>query len=1314
MKGDFSRFTFRKDKHYSGVRMQQGRVALDADWNEQTDIHAHLRHTLGRDVIGATGVPRERGGFLVAPGGGNFTLADGRIYVDGRLVENDAPVWFKPQDGAPVQPHYPLDAAWTPPDGPGLYIVYLDVWERHVTALEDPAIREVALGGPDTATRTQVIWQARLLRVGDTSSTLTCWDTPVQWSALLASPTARLSAQAAVAETTADPCVVPASAGYRGLENQLYRVEIHDGGTVATATFKWSRDNGMVVTRLLEVDGKFLTVADPGRDEVLGFAVGQWVEVSDEPRLLRGEPGVLARIKSVVENSVEVEQWPGAAPDTPPDLDLASASVRRWDHSGNAAALDVALNTWIDLEDGVQVRFDGDGDGVTRFTSGDYWLIPARTVSADQLGGDVEWPRVPDPADSEKQLPASLPPHGIAHRYAPLALVIWDGTNYTLKHDCRPLFPALTEPDLYYVSGDGQEAMPGERLPQPLRVGVVNCNRPIEGAWVKFEIVAGNGTLELDAEPTDYQLLSGTSSAITAFLGRTDADGEILTYWRLEELDDLDNAPDQLVRATLLREGVDVAANYLDVPVLFGATFGVAWQNQYGGSDFPDAQHPSLEVITVEEALDQLRENTALHYVSGDGQEAMPGDPLPQLLQVRVANGQWPRAGAQVSFTTQHGTLESGASSGQSISVTTDTNGLATCAWTPDAAGPASQQAQATLVAPSQFAGGDDPSVPGLVVFNANLSIAEEIAYAPPEDEIYSESPPTNVKEALDELYHAKVNRAGDTMTGDLIINANLSVNGGEGHAVVAIDGGLHVGGASDPGDDNLVVDGDCIIQGNLTVNGTTTTVNTDTLEVEDNIIRVNRYRPQPIPRPGVSGLEVFRGGTAPNAQIVWDEATQRWNIGVETNLYGVAYGPDWITLTTGQIADGLHRHHQLFAGAAAATPAVNVDAGGQVGINLGTAAPAAALHVNGAIRVEAGEGLVILGDNNYFGPNRDARVLRMLDTRANDGIVDGGIAIEGYTPSDNVRRPVVAIRGSGHVGIGTINPDARLHVVTPNPDLANFDWTEPVQAVATHPGGNEAVELILAIKLAAEDTFAPLRNVNRVTIRNHGGAGQAKIGGSGNQAYIGLQLQDADSGAWRAVMYWPLAVTGSGAGTTMLFDQVTVEFSKRDISGMRFTAALFPATSITMSGWNGMRFEFRSDHDAAIFEGRVGIGTATPAHPLDVQGNVNVSGRILQENWQTPSLLNAWVNYASGYNPAGYFLDKSGIVHLRGLVRSGTVGAAIFTLPAGYRPPFRELHMVMSNGAVARCDVLVDGSVTAVTGSNAWFSLDGITFRVA
>ncbi|MEO0249774.1 MAG: DUF6519 domain-containing protein, partial [candidate division WOR-3 bacterium] len=65
MKGDFTRFTHDPKKHYTGVLKQQGRVDLDADWNEQVEIQDHLERTANRDVIGLCGVPEEGGGFKI-------------------------------------------------------------------------------------------------------------------------------------------------------------------------------------------------------------------------------------------------------------------------------------------------------------------------------------------------------------------------------------------------------------------------------------------------------------------------------------------------------------------------------------------------------------------------------------------------------------------------------------------------------------------------------------------------------------------------------------------------------------------------------------------------------------------------------------------------------------------------------------------------------------------------------------------------------------------------------------------------------------------------------------------------------------------------------------------------------------------------------------------------------------------------------------------------------------------------------------------------------------------------------------------------
>lgn len=97
------------------------------------------------------------------------------------------------------------------------------------------------------------------------------------------------------------------------------------------------------------------------------------------------------------------------------------------------------------------------------------------------------------------------------------------------------------------------------------------------------------------------------------------------------------------------------------------------------------------------------------------------------------------------------------------------------------------------------------------------------------------------------------------------------------------------------------------------------------------------------------------------------------------------------------------------------------------------------------------------------------------------------------------------------------------------------------------------------------------------------------------------------------------------------------------------------------------------------------------------------------------PAFTNSWTNYGSGWAPASFWRDPLGFVHLRGLVKSGTVGNAAFTLPPGFRPKESESFVVMSNGAVGRVDVLTDGTVTpASPSSNTWVSLSGIHFRTS
>src|SRR5262245_52295638 len=106
MPGDYSRKTFDRKKHYSGVLMQQGRVQLDADWNEQLAIQINRTETETRDVVGHCGAPIGTNGFKIeaASNGANLTITPGRLYADGLLCE------LEPGDAETTytsQPHYP-------------------------------------------------------------------------------------------------------------------------------------------------------------------------------------------------------------------------------------------------------------------------------------------------------------------------------------------------------------------------------------------------------------------------------------------------------------------------------------------------------------------------------------------------------------------------------------------------------------------------------------------------------------------------------------------------------------------------------------------------------------------------------------------------------------------------------------------------------------------------------------------------------------------------------------------------------------------------------------------------------------------------------------------------------------------------------------------------------------------------------------------------------------------------------------------------------------------------------------------------------
>jgi Family of unknown function (DUF6519) len=159
------------------------------------------------------------------------------------------------------------------------------------------------------------------------------------------------------------------------------------------------------------------------------------VETVDDAYLARGAAEALLQVAEVdvAGGRVRLSAEPG--------LDVGRLSdrhpyLRRWDQQASAGAgaaqfwggaMQIQEGTWVSLEDGVQVWFAVDGS----YRTGDYWLIPARTMT-----GNVEWPR--DTAGE----PLLMAPDGIRYHYAPLASILSSKGNLI---DLRQQFGPLAE-----------------------------------------------------------------------------------------------------------------------------------------------------------------------------------------------------------------------------------------------------------------------------------------------------------------------------------------------------------------------------------------------------------------------------------------------------------------------------------------------------------------------------------------------------------------------------------------------------------------------------------------------------------------------------------------------------------------------------------------------------------------------------------------------------------------------------------------------------------------------------------------------------
>lgn len=524
MGSDRARVTYDPSRQWRAVVAQQGRVSLEADFNEQVAIADARDRLMTLDAVGPVASPDS--GYQVVPvsaanppagaTAGDLTVTPGTLYLGGQRLELGSTLTYSAQPewlNASTDPLYvpPLAAATTASTGTGAptslavdaltqplaagttfaiagdtnspsivftlttagavgdtslavtaspaittaiapgallpagaELVYLLAAAQEVAAVEDPALADVALGGPDTTQRVRIL--QRIVRAPTLSAT--CTDA---WSALQSTSwaaqgyqldaasselrsTAGLLVSFANAPAAPTPCQPVATGGYLGAANQLIRVAVASV-TDGVPMIVWGYDDASFMYRLSAAsydsasDTTTVTLASAPVDSAHYPAGGQVVELLRDAVQLAAEDyiaapsGLLAAVPSG--DSYDPTQGTLAVGGQPPAdylQNTAQLYLRVWQAElaatpGAAVALgDTGLAVTLSSSDGA-------------FHPGDFWTFAVRPIE----------PTIVYPA---RYLNTAQPPEGPRTWSCPLALVTWsDGTPSPTS--CVPSFSNL-------------------------------------------------------------------------------------------------------------------------------------------------------------------------------------------------------------------------------------------------------------------------------------------------------------------------------------------------------------------------------------------------------------------------------------------------------------------------------------------------------------------------------------------------------------------------------------------------------------------------------------------------------------------------------------------------------------------------------------------------------------------------------------------------------------------------------------------------------------------------------------------------------
>jgi Family of unknown function (DUF6519) len=447
---DRARISFDPSRQWRGVIHQQGRVTIEADINEASAIDSAERRAELLDVVGPSGTPDD--GYKVLPGPtgssvGDLSIQAGTMYVGGERVTLAAALDYAAQPDWVDSAGDPLWVAPAVPAGRSNEVVYLLLREQEVSAVEDPALIDIALGGPDTAARRRIV--QRVVRAAttaaDAAEALAALEQGWAAQGLTFTPgTMRLGSQAMLQVSfqqepgMASLCQPSGQGGYIGAENQLIRVQVASVDASGNPTLVWGYDNASFLYRIagpVTAGATTLTLASAPVDSYHQPAKGQAVEVlqaavvlnpSDTTDYIAATSGTMTTLTAPYQpgSGAGAGQVQLATGLTAQQAASPLLFLRVWQGTIPYSPGPLALG-----QTGLQVTLTNSGSA---WHVGDYWTFAVRPGTPTTLS----------PVYPERLLASPQPPDGPSMWACQLGLVSWSGTTPTVT-DFRQQFSDL-------------------------------------------------------------------------------------------------------------------------------------------------------------------------------------------------------------------------------------------------------------------------------------------------------------------------------------------------------------------------------------------------------------------------------------------------------------------------------------------------------------------------------------------------------------------------------------------------------------------------------------------------------------------------------------------------------------------------------------------------------------------------------------------------------------------------------------------------------------------------------------------------------